>query len=1397
MKKPHDPQKKKPIHIDVTDEELNHKLNVDDKGFTAEESPGIIGLDADELLNDEQHAINHRNSLEITDTDLLNIDIDDLSGHSNIHNSLVYVYRSPRMMSPLPEGEVEIPRPPAAPSKPEINWFIDISMPIGMMMAGLIMTLFWGYVYSLMFIVPMASIQLIIAIKRNRSQLKKYEENNNKRINNFNKALKAVWNDLNKIKEKYQDILLDKHIDLDECRRRVLTRDRRLWERAPEHDDFLLLRLGIGVLPFPVNVKYPSQEITIEDDPLMRKAIKSEEQFSIVEDVPICLPLLEGGSAGIIGERHSVLVSVRALLTQLVVQHSYEDVKIVAIYNEHEQNRWSWLNDLQHLSDNRSANCFACGKKQSRELLTALNDLIKKREMNSESHHESEKQVELPYYVFVIADRELVENEPIMRFLMNNNQSLGICSLFLFDQIELLPSNCSYIVNVNKNQGQLLNRISSSQTTAFIPDKISIAQANQIAKGLAPLRMQQLYPEENIPERVSLLELLGLNKVEDLNIREKWSNSKAYNSLSALVGVKTNNEQVHLDIHDRYHGPHGLVAGTTGSGKSELLQTLILSLAVNYHPHDINFVLIDYKGGGMANVFKKLPHLAGIITNLEGNQATRALLSVKSELHRRQSLFDQVNVNHIDKYIKLTKEGRTEQAMPHLVIIVDEFAELKSEQPDFMRELVSTARVGRSLGVHLILATQKPAGIVDEQIWGNARFKICLKVQSSEDSQEVLKRADASKITLPGRAYLQIGNNEVYELFQSAYSGVRYEHPLTQAQPAGPITIDLENTLELHSRDFGGGQPAGDSPSELNALVQYMYDTAGTIGIEQLKGQWLPPLPDKVYLSELMSGSYGWDGSSWKECAFWLEPIVGLVDNPAAQDQYPLIINLGRDGHLAVYGSPGSGKTTFVQTILTSLVAMHSPEDMNIYILDFGGRTLNNFASLPHVGGVIMVDDEEKLKRLMKMLLKELDNRKRLFAERSVSNLQAYRDIAKIKMPALVVAVDNYPALSELYPDAEDFFQQISREGGNLGIHLILSSGGVTSIQYKIVSNIKQALTFQLSDAGDYSTVVGRTEGLEPEPFVGRGLIKNNPPLEFQTAFAVKGETESDRAIALNSLFQDMSIKWQGKRAKPIPVIPEILKQKDLFSDERVIGVVKDAPLKIALGLDTNELEPAYLDLQETPHILVAGKLKCGKTTTLKSLINALTERFNPEELKIYLVDSFSMGLYSIRKQPYIAGYAGNQPQLTDMVDSLVKDIEVQRTALEEARTANDSEEHIDESAILDNLPRLVMLIDDFNDFMQMAEPGVKDTIEKLISRERSIKFHLFTAGITNDIGSNWDQLAKVMKDLQVGLLLGDAMEQQVFNIRVAYSEAGHPHQIGEGYLVNRGQHKKIKIAMI
>ncbi len=437
-------------------------------------------------------------------------------------------------------------------------------------------------------------------------------------------------------------------------------------------------------------------------------------------------------------------------------------------------------------------------------------------------------------------------------------------------------------------------------------------------------------------------------------------NHAAHKSLAVPLGVREQNNYVELNLHEKAHGPHGLVAGTTGSGKSEIVQSYILSLAVNFHPYEVGFLLIDYKGGGMANLFKNLPHLLGTITNLDGAESHRAMVSIKSELARRQRVFNEYGVNHINGYHKLYQLGKAREPIPHLFLISDEFAELKKEQPEFMKELVSTARIGRSLGIHLILATQKPSGVVDDQIWTNSKFKLCLKVQNEADSREMLKTPDAASIVQPGRAYLQVGNNEIYELFQSAFSGASYHEE--QEREEGDQRVYLVNRIgqgQLINQDLGGSLESNRiHKTQLDVVVGYVKNEFLKTKLPKVKSPWLPPL-QPVMVSPLFERIT--DSAIHKELN--LNIPVGIEDIPEEQKQIEYQIQFLKQGHVIFFASSGYGKTVFLETLLLGLCALNSVKNLHAYLLDFGNNALLPLKALPHVADYITYDNLEKNSR--------------------------------------------------------------------------------------------------------------------------------------------------------------------------------------------------------------------------------------------------------------------------------------------------------------------------------------------------------------------------------------------------------------------------------------------------
>jgi len=548
-------------------------------------------------------------------------------------------------------------------------------------------------------------------------------------------------------------------------------------------------------------------------------------------------------------------------------------------------------------------------------------------------------------------------------------------------------------VYINESEGDILIQKQKAVNIPFQLDKHTLDYNERFARMLRTLD-HQVGMTNSIPNSVSFLELFKAREIGELDIVQRWQSNESAKSLAVPIGLKGKEDIVELNLHEKAHGPHGLLAGTTGSGKSEFLQTYILSLAVNFHPHEVAFLLIDYKGGGMAQPFKNMPHLLGTITNIEGskNFSTRALASIKSELKRRQRLFDRYEVNHINDYTDLYKQGMAEEPLPHLFLISDEFAELKSEEPEFIRELVSAARIGRSLGVHLILATQKPGGVIDDQIWSNARFKVALKVQDAADSKEILKNADAASITVTGRGYLQVGNNEVYELFQSAWSGAPYMEDTYGAEDEVAIVTDL-GLIPLS--DVSTQQTSSkQAEAEIDVVVQKIEKTQQELAIKKLNSPWLPPLKERLLRSEYTEKRDG------------VFPI-GLIDEPEKQSQTVYNYQLMDDGNIGIFGSSGYGKSFTVMMLLLSLAERQSPEQLHYYIFDFGNGTLLPLRQLPHTADYFLMDQMRKIEKFMTIIKQEIARRKQLFQQREVSNIKMYNALSSEELPLIFITIDN------------------------------------------------------------------------------------------------------------------------------------------------------------------------------------------------------------------------------------------------------------------------------------------------------------------------------------------------------------------------------------------------------
>lgn len=695
------------------------------------------------------------------------------------------LHRAPRNIEKIEKDPIEIESPPALNKGKKQPLIMTIgpsfTMAIPMILGCLLMasggsgaSMFSGLVMS----VSSAIVGVIWALFSLRYQKKEERENELHRFEAYGRYLQRQSDE---VKRKYQnntDAMRTMYQDAKTCMG-YIENSRMLWNRNTNHEDFLYPRLGMGNLPFQVPIACEPKKFSLVEDSLSEKPRIIKENFKTLYDVPICVNLLKNHLIGIVGGEYlkGAIEVVKNLSAQIASNNCYTDIKLVYIYNGQDSanlGRWDFTKWLPHVwSEDKKIRYVASDKFEASDIFYELAKVFRHREETGVSRQEGIKK---PYFVLFLVNPKLMEGELIAKYIYDTKSNYGLTTFVLSDTVENLPNACEVIIQNDQHYQGIYNVSAQKEDKIDITfDHILDKELDTFSRKLSNIYVREVETGGDIPNAITFLEMYGTSRLSGLNVLDRWRKNRTYENIRGLLGQKAGGAPCYLDLHEKYHGPHGLVAGTTGSGKSETLQTYMLSLAINYSPDDIGYFIIDYKGGGMANLFNGLPHLIGQISNLSGNQVHRAMVSIKSENRRRQRIFNEHGVNNINLYTKLYKNNEATIPVPHLFIIIDEFAELKREEPDFMRELISVAQVGRSLGVHLILATQKPSGTVDDNIWSNSKFRLCLRVQDKQDSNDMLHKPDAAYITQAGRGYLQVGNDEVFELFQSGYSGAAYE----------------------------------------------------------------------------------------------------------------------------------------------------------------------------------------------------------------------------------------------------------------------------------------------------------------------------------------------------------------------------------------------------------------------------------------------------------------------------------------------------------------------------------------------------------------------------------------------------------------------------------------------
>lgn len=1020
-----------------------------------------------------------------------------------------------------------------------------------------------------------------------------------KRIHRYRKYLEKRDREISEIIAKQKQILLENNVSLEQCRTIIYEKKRNLWERTIENDDFLTIRVGTGLVKPNIEISYDEQDFTMEDDILRKDAENLIKKYNYVEEVPVNISFLNNRISAIIGNFGILQSFFESLLLQIMTFHMYNELKIIVLTNENHVRDWDFIKFLPHCWDNQRERRFIASTNDEKNYISSyLDSIITEREeiINPSNQGNEDKPNEEAYkkfnvyYLIITDDIASSRNLEAVNKILNSKDNLGFSVIIKNDRIANLPNQCSTFINITDDiSGMFRNDLNSEDQLKFKADFNKNIIVEDCVQKISNIYVPIPKEKHELPKSIGFMEMYGVGNVEQLNSAERWEKNNPVVSLSVPVGIDQNGELFNMDIHEKAYGPHGLVAGTTGSGKSEWIITYILSLCVNFSPLEVQFVLIDYKGGGLAGSFEnketgiKLPHLVGTITNLDKSEIRRSLASLEAESKRRQRMFNEAREKlndssmNIYKYQQYYRKGMLDEPLSHLFIISDEFAELKAQEPEFLNQLVSIARIGRSLGIHLILATQKPAGVVDEQMWSNSRFKVCLRVQDKADSQDMIKCDDAAYLKQTGAFYLQVGLNEFFGLGQSAYAGVKYK-PTTVLKKNIETSLDLigENGEIIDTVDYIQ-QEANESSKvhgeELLNIIMFLSELSNKQGLKPRK-LWLDAIEEFIYVDQLKS-KYQFNREN-----FQIKPIIGEYDNPYEQKQNLLQIYLNKSNVL-ISGLPGSGKEKLLQTMIYSIITNYTPQEVSIYICDFGAETLGMFAMAPHIGDTVYSNDKTKIENLARYVKKEIKNRRTKYRDYG-GTYENYIKYSKQIENLIVVIINDVGFLKDTYGEVFENIEGILADSAKYGIIFVETALEYNVHKPKLMSTFETKYLLRVNQS-EYENAFGpKARDINPKELKGRGLCEvNNQIYEFQTASICKEEMLQQ---SIKYICEKLKEAYKVK-AKPIPKIPNAINMDVINQDNISVN-------NVCVGYSIASIEPVYFDLQKNYATLILGSKK-------------------------------------------------------------------------------------------------------------------------------------------------------------------------------------------------------------
>lgn len=1296
-----------------------------------------------------------------------NIKIKSLSYKKSEEHTTHFEYpkfnRNSRVQYVLPQEKLEIQQAAQRNKESKRNLIMTLIPSIVMFAMTIVLRGIMGgggtfVIYSAVSI----GIGIVMSIVTYFKEKKDRKEEEANRIKTYTEYIEKKKEKIQESREEELRIRNLIHESLENSIQEVEGFGRRLFEKEVGNKDFLQIYLGKGRFPSANPVEYPKKEFLDTEDSLATLPETVAESYRYLEDAPIISDFYASCGVGVVGEQAFLESMLTNMTLDICIRHFYNEVKLVYILKEEYESKMQWIRWLHNVENGKlDVRNIVCDEESKNLILENLYIILSNRE-NMLLQGQDVKFDE--QYVVFVTDTSEISIHPLSKYI-KNCADYGFTFVFFEEHEELLPQGCTEIIRMEDEQsGFILKTENGDVGYQFRFSNISNTIAERLALKLGGVIVDEVSLEGELTKNITMFELLGILSVSDLDLEKRWGEAQVYKSMAAPLGVRIKNQVVSLDISDKAgaHGPHGLVAGTTGSGKSEVLQTYILSIATLYHPYEIGFVIIDFKGGGMANQFKNLPHLIGTITNIDGREINRSLLSIKAELIKRQEIFSKSGVNHINDYIKLYKAGKVSIPLPHLIMIVDEFAELKQEYPEFMKELISAARIGRTLGVHLILATQKPAGVVDAQIWSNSKFKLCLKVQTKEDSNEVIKTPLAAEIVEPGRAYFQVGNNEIFELFQSAYSGA--------SVPEG--NESNEKIYTIYEKNFWGkkkviytnkrAKTEKESISQLQAIVEYVCDYCEEGKIEQLPGICLPPLKTKIITDELI---YEVDGSPA------ISVPVGFFDDPEQQRQDFVDVDVSKD-NIYIVGSSQMGKTVMLQTMLYGFIRKYTAKEVNLYMVDCGSMVLKIFEDSHHVGGVVLASEDEKCRNLFKMLNKIMMERKQIFSGKGVGNYSAYLEGGYHDLPMIVVVIDNMAAFKEYFPEQTEEMNVLAREALSVGISFVVTAGASNALNYRSQANFGRKFVLNCNDTGEYSSVFGHCK-ITPRENPGAGLfMKEKRILEYQTAIFGRSEKEAERSQELKEFILERN-KESREVARKIPMIPEKLSLMKAMQEDvesfRMQGI-------LPIGMDFETVSYTLVNLSVNAGLSLLGDLE-SKERFVRNFIEMIASTVIFHNIEATIIDDKTKKLQKYGEYGFIKEYTSDTMEGFALVSEFC-DIATVRMEM-------DEKDGMTKMLVINSVDVFKKICADKNES--------KKLIDLMKSGGEAGAFILFANVENQAVSFNSPDLLKAIKEERQAILFAPLTENKMFDMSGRVKRDTNFDQT-MGYRISGSSYSKIKI---